>query len=88
MIMSPAEAGLSLRRQCELLSLNRSSTQYKCKKTPERNTRLRDSIEAIVLAQPGYGYRRLTHELRRRQQPVNHKRVRPNGSGEAAPLDG
>jgi putative transposase len=36
---------------------------------------LRDSIERIVLAYPGYGYRRVMHQLRREGCPVNHKRV-------------
>lgn len=76
MIRPAGEAGVSVRRQCELLGLNRSSTQYNSKKTPERDTALRAEIEAIVLEQPGYGYRRVTHELHRRQQRVNHKRVR------------
>jgi len=36
---------------------------------------LRDEIERIILEFPGYGYWRVTHELHRRDQPVNHKRV-------------
>lgn len=32
-------------------------------------------IEAITAEFPSYGYRRVTHELRRRGTPVNHKRV-------------
>ncbi len=36
---------------------------------------LRDRIERIVLAYPGYGYRRVTHQLRRESFRVNHKRV-------------
>ncbi len=36
---------------------------------------LRATIEAITQEFPGYGYRRVTHELRRRGTPVNHKRV-------------
>lgn len=36
---------------------------------------LRDAIEAIVLELPGYGYRRVTHELRRQGWVVNAKRV-------------
>jgi transposase InsO family protein len=37
--------------------------------------RLRDAIEQIVLAFPGYGYRRVTHALARDGWTVNHKRV-------------
>jgi putative transposase len=36
---------------------------------------LRHAITDVRRAFPGYGYRRVTHELRRRNQPVNHKRV-------------
>jgi putative transposase len=36
---------------------------------------LRDAIERIVLAHPGYGYRRVTHALAREGWRVNHKRV-------------
>ncbi len=36
---------------------------------------LRATIEAITREFPGYGYRRVTHELRRRGTLVNHKRV-------------
>lgn len=37
---------------------------------------LRDAIERIVLDFPGYGYRRVTHALRRAGWgPINHKRV-------------
>jgi len=37
--------------------------------------RLREALEAIVLEQPGYGYRRATKELRRRGWRLNEKRV-------------
>jgi putative transposase len=36
---------------------------------------LRAAIESVVLAFPGYGYRRVTHHLRREGWTVNHKRV-------------
>ena len=36
---------------------------------------LRNAIAEVTRAFPGYGYRRVTRELRRRDQPVNHKRV-------------
>lgn len=36
---------------------------------------LRARIEDITQEFPGYGYRRVTHELRRRGTLVNHKRV-------------
>lgn len=36
---------------------------------------LRSAIENVVIEWPAYGYRRVTHELRRRGIVVNHKRV-------------
>jgi transposase InsO family protein len=36
---------------------------------------LRDRIEAICLEFPRYGYRRVTHQLRREGWLVNHKKV-------------
>ena len=57
------------------------STYYR-RPAPERaaarlgaDAGLRAAIEAISAESPAYGYRRITHELRRRGTPVNHKRV-------------
>jgi putative transposase len=36
---------------------------------------LRTKIDAIAAEFPAYGYRRITHELRRRGTVANHKRV-------------
>ena len=41
----------------------------------ERTADLRVRIEDILAEFPAYGYRRVTHELRRRGLVVNHKRV-------------
>src|SRR5262249_2231776 len=38
---------------------------------------LRDAIDGLALAFPGYGYRRVTQALGRRGWLVNHKRVLP-----------
>lgn len=68
---------LSVRQLCELLSVSRSWL-YERPHTPtqaERDVALRDAIERIVLEFPGYGYRRVTAELRRQKWEVNHKRV-------------
>lgn len=68
---------LSVRQLCELFGLSRS-WYYNRHDTPaqaERGVRLRDAIERIVLAFPGYGYRRVTKALQRDGWMVNHKRV-------------
>ena len=41
----------------------------------ESESALRSAIENVVVQWPAYGYRRVTHELRRRGIVVNHKRV-------------
>lgn len=63
-----------MRRQCALLSVSRSSVQYTKKRRPSEEG-LVARIELIILECAGYGYRRVTHTLRRRGQPINHKRV-------------
>jgi putative transposase len=41
----------------------------------ESEAALRSAIEIVVAEWPAYGYRRVTHELRRRGIVINHKRV-------------
>jgi putative transposase len=67
---------LSVRRLCALLGISRS-WWYERAQTPEADeaaVALRDAIERIVLAFPGYGYRRVTHALRREGWTINAKR--------------
>lgn len=56
------------------------STHYYRSKQPSAEAKkeaadLRDRIEEIVVEHPRYGYRRVTHQLRREGWAVNHKRV-------------
>ena len=62
-----------------MLNLPLSSYYYKSKEqalseTKEEND-LQDHIERIALEFPRYGYRRITHQLKREGITVNHKRV-------------
>jgi transposase InsO family protein len=62
-----------------MLNLSLSSYYYKSKEqalseTKEEND-LQDHIEQIALEFPRYGYRRITHQLKREGVTVNHKRV-------------
>lgn len=70
---------LSLRQLCPLLGLSRSGVYAARQRAPVvadgQATALRDAIERIVLEHPGYGYRRVTHQLRRDGWTVNAKRV-------------
>ncbi len=72
-----ASPDLSARRLWTLLGISRS-WWYERSHPREPDTEslaLRDAIEAIVLAFPGYGYRRVTHALHRDGWDVNAKRV-------------
>jgi len=61
------------------MNIAHSTFYYKNKaKSPEQEKRkadLMDRIEAICLEFPGYGYRRVTHQLKHEGWAVNHKRV-------------
>lgn len=68
---------VSLRQLSTLFNVNHA--WYLRRPTPQevllRDVGLRDAIEHRILEFPGYGYRRVTEELHRRQWQVNHKRV-------------
>jgi len=67
---------LSVRRQCKLLNLTRSSLYYARQPENERNLELMRRIDEIYTETPFYGIRKITEELRNRGYSVNHKRVR------------
>jgi putative transposase len=72
------EAGrpdLSVRRQCELLGLSRSSLYYEPAGETDENLRLMRLIDAEYKAHPFYGSRRMTAWLGRQGEEVNRKRV-------------
>ena len=62
---------------CDLLQVSRSWYYEKQTRAEEEvaDIELRDTIERIILDFPGYGYRRVTHALKRAGWIVNHKRV-------------
>ena len=76
--MEPDAKHPSLRRQCALLGLNRSTWYAPAPVGDERaeNQRLMDRINAIYTDHPFVGSRKLTAALRREGYPVNRKRVR------------
>jgi putative transposase len=67
---------LSIRRQCELLDLNRSSFYYELAKETIENLRLMRRIDEQYLKTPFYGSRRMTAWLAREGEEVNRKRVK------------
>ncbi len=71
------DSGLSLRHRCHLLGVSRATLSRQRHPAPPSGAEmeLRDALQRTALAWPRYGYRRLTHELRRQGYAVNHKRV-------------
>jgi putative transposase len=66
---------LSVRRQCALLGLSRSSLYYRPQAESPDNVRLMRLLDAQYTATPFYGVRRMTAWLRSQGYAVNHKRV-------------
>jgi putative transposase len=66
---------LSVRRQCELLGLSRSSLYYEAAPESAENLRLMRLLDEEYTAHPFYGSRRLTEWLTKQGEDVNRKRV-------------
>jgi putative transposase len=67
---------LSIRRQCELLGLNRASYYYEPVAESDLNLALMRKIDEYYTRAPFYGRLRMAAQLRRDGYAVNHKRVR------------
>ena len=67
---------LSVRRQCALLGLLRSSLYSQPRERSDETLHLMRLLDAQYTATPFYGMRRMTAWLRRRGAVVNHPRVR------------
>jgi len=67
---------LSVRRQCELLGLSRSSLYYQPAPEAAENLRLMRLIDQEYTAHPFLGSRRMTAWLQSQGEVVNRKRVR------------
>ncbi len=68
-----AEHGLSERRACKLLAMDRSSYRYEPR--PEDDAELRQDLIELARQKPRFGYRRLGVLLERRGHKVNHKHL-------------
>lgn len=66
---------LSIRRQCALLDVNRSSGYYEPVPESATNLRLMRWLDEQYLKTPFYGSRQMARELRRQGQVINRKRV-------------
>ena len=65
-----------MRRQCDLVGLNRSSLYYEAAPESELNLKLMRMIDEQYLQTPFYGWQRMTAWLHRQGYEINHKRVR------------
>ena len=64
-LIEPGHAEISLRRQCELLGLNRSSWYYEPAGESEFNLQLMRLMDEQYLLTPFYGWPRMTAWLQR-----------------------
>jgi len=70
-----SDGALSVRRQCEILALNRSSLYYESVGPDSEELELMRRIDELHLKFPFYGSRRMSRELRNQGLVVNRKRV-------------
>ena len=69
-------SALSVRQQCELLGLNRSTLYYEPVPWNEDDIRLMNEIDVLFTKRPSLGVRQMMWRLRDRGFPVGRKRVR------------
>jgi len=75
-LIEPGHTALSVRRQCELLGLSRSSLYDEPGGEAAEDLRLMRRIDEQYTARPFYGSRRMTVRLNEQEEGVNRKRVR------------
>ncbi len=75
-MIEPNLPGLSVGKQCALLSISRSSFYYEPKGESEMNLDLMRVIDKQFLETPFYGVRQMTWHLRNDDHLVNEKRIR------------
>lgn len=66
---------ISTRATCRILGLPRAKQYRVSVARVEEKQKLVTEIEAVLNELPGYGYRRVTKELQRRNYAVNHKKI-------------
>ena len=74
--IEPGYKEIPVYRQCELLSLSRSSLYYKPCCDSQYNEQLMKLIDKQYIETPFYGIDKMTEQLRRMGHQVNHKRIR------------
>jgi putative transposase len=74
-LIQPEHPAISIARQCELLSLARSSYYYQPMPESEENLLLMRLLDEQYTRTPFYGIKKMTAWLDTQGQKVNHKRV-------------
>lgn len=74
-MIEPIHPEISIRRQCELIGLNRSTAYHQPVGESEFNLQLMRLIDRQYTRTPFYGWPRMTADLRRQGYSVNHKRI-------------
>jgi putative transposase len=74
-MIEPTHPTLSIRRQCELIGLNRSSYYFEPADESAFNLHLMRLLDEQYLKTPFYGYPKMTIELQRQGYMVNRKRI-------------
>jgi len=67
---------LSIKRQCELLEVNRSTLCYSPKEVSGQDLEILKLIGKLYFSRPFYGYRKVAFWLKEQGYLVNEKRVR------------
>jgi len=75
MLVQPDHGALSIRRQCELLSLTRSMRYYLPVEVSAEDRALMKEIDRLFTKWPFFGSRKILLELRAAGHAVNRKRV-------------
>lgn len=75
-LLEPDNKDFSVRKQCELLSINRSSLYYQPKPISELDITLMNLLDQQYTKTPFYGVKRMTAYLRQLGYQVGEKRVR------------
>ena len=74
-IVEPKHPRLSITKQCDLLSISRSSWYYEALGESAENLELMRLIDEQFMEEPSYGVRQMARHLRRKGYWVNRKRV-------------
>jgi putative transposase len=75
-MITPSRSDLSLSRQCELVSISRSSLYYTPRGERAENLALMRRIDELFLRYPFYGSRQMVRQLRREGIAAGRHRVR------------